>query len=254
MTVWLESVSSGGDGRLLRPRRALRRAGGVLGLGGYRAQPLRVLLLDDDRLLGHLTAHALRRVASRLIVVDLRFERFPTARDVLGLLTPAAHEPERRQQQRRDAQADPQQRRREPADRLRHQRRLGGAGVARDRRGRGDRSGGLLGLGSRLGFVGEQWLRLELDAGIRDLRLGRRAPRPSAAAAVLQVLQLGFADLEQAALFGGGRGEPPQRLGGARRPRRAVHRRVAATGVTAGAGAGARSPLSDGGKSRNCPP
>jgi hypothetical protein len=73
-------------------------------------QLVRVLLLDDDRLLGHSTAQALRRIARRLIVVGLRLQGLPAAGHVLGLVTPAPHEPERRQQQRGDAQADPQQR------------------------------------------------------------------------------------------------------------------------------------------------
>ena len=91
MTVWLDSVSSlggrGGGRRALgarRPRRGspCRRRGLRLGL----LRPLRPLLFDDDRLLGHLPAHARRRFA-HLVVVDLGLERLPTSRDVLGLLS-----------------------------------------------------------------------------------------------------------------------------------------------------------------------
>ena len=222
MTVWLDSVSSAGAaGRCGRGAAAAAR-----GRLAPRAAPGAIARRAAPRRRSSARATAGACAPSRRgspIVVGLRFERFPATRDVLVLLAPAANEPQRRQQQRGDAETDPQQRRQQPTDGLRH------AATARSRRasrqtGAGDgRRSGSSATGSAAGSVSSANNCSDSSStpgSAASASAGGAAAAAAAAAASCRFRSCGIAKLEQ-----------PPALFDDRQRRRRLARRLAAAGA-----------------------
>ncbi len=160
--------------------------------------------LDDDALVGDLTAHSLGRLAD-LVVIDLGLERFPATRDVLGLLPATAHVQKGGKQHGGHADTDQQHRALQPTENLRNERRTcGRADRCRDGRrlwrGLFGSGGGRRSLGRR-SLVSEQRL-LDIDARSgRRLRARRRRGRRLVGRLPLQIGKLLVAQVDQAPAF-----------------------------------------------------